>query len=360
MIRPVPLTLNIALAALLLASPVMSANGAVQQQAPVKLKGGVTETVSPIIEGEHNEVPEGVPVNLTLVVNLNSELSKVGDGVVAMVSTDAQADGKTVLPGQWWVAGRVSEVQGQKRLGRDGYITVHFEKLVSPDGKYDIPIDVTASTKDSTAKTVAKLVAKDSYIVTKGAAIGALRSVQVTGIPLAIASHGYSVAGGAAIGATIGLGHALYRKGKVRAAIQGEELKFRLDKPVVLPAFNAAALPSAGVVPHVDNLDISVAKSRFGPDPFGDKASRLLHVDFSLDNRTDREYSFGNIAVISDHNQMFYPYVLSDQKVRQKRVPPKSKGTGSMTFSVNSGKHRYWLVLLDRGNKNELARVPVN
>ena len=359
MIRPVYFTLNTLTVALLLGSPAMSANGAVQQPAPL-LKGGVTQTVSPVREGEHNEVPAGVPVNLTLVVNLNSELSQVGDGVVAMVSSDTVSTGKTVLPGQWWVAGRVTEVQGQKRLGRDGYITVHFEKLVSPDGKYDIPIDVTASTRDTTARTIAKVVAKDSFIVTKGAAIGALRSVQMTGIPMAIASHGYSVAGGAAIGATIGLGHALHRKGNVRAAIQGEELKFKLDKPVTLPAFNAEALPSAGVVPHVDDLDISVGKSSFRADPFGDKASRLLNVEFQLDNRTDHEYSFGNIAVISDHNQMFYPYVLSDQKVRQKRVPPKSKEAGSITFSVNSGKHKYWLVLLDRGNKNELARVPVN
>jgi hypothetical protein len=152
----------------------------------------------------------------------------------------------------------------------------------------------------------------------------------------------------------------LHRKGNIRSAIQGDELKFRLDKPVTLPAFNAQALPSAGVVPHVDDLDISVGKCAFRADPFGDKASRLLKVDFEFDNRTDREYSFGNIAVVSDHNQMFYPYALSDLKVRQKRVPPKSKEAGSMTFSVNSGKHKYWLVLLDRGNKNELARVPVN
>jgi hypothetical protein len=357
-VRPAHITLNLLTSLLLCASPVLCANAAVQ---PTLLKGGVSETVSPFAEdGSKNEVQAGVPLNLTICVNLNSELSKVGDGVVAMVSSDVKQDGKPVLPGQWWVGGKVTEVEGRRRLGRDGYISVHFEKLVSPDGKYEIPVDITASTKESTVKSVAKVVTKDTVMVTTGAAAGALLSVQVTGIPLAVATHGYSVAAGAAFGASVGLLGALKRKGKVTAAITGEELKFRLDKPVTLPAFNAAALPSAVPIPKVDNLDISVEKISFRPDPFGDKASRLLRVDFKFNNQTDHEYSFGNIAVVSDHNQMYYPYVLADLNVRQKRVLPKSRQAGTITFAVTSGKHKYWLVLLDRGNKNELARVPVN
>lgn len=360
MFRPAHATLSVLTSLLLVAAPVCAANEAIKPS-PVLLKGNVSQTVSPFAEdGSKNEVPAGVPVNLTLVVNLNSEISKVGDGVVAMVSSDVKHDGKAVLPGQWWVAGHVNDVAGRRRLGRDGYIGVHFEKLVSPDGKYEIPIDINASTKESTVKSVAKVVAKDSVMVTTGAVGGALLSVQLTGIPVAVATHGYSVAIGAGVGAAIGLTGALKRKGKVATAITGEELKFRLDKPVVLPAFNEAALPSAMPIPKVDNLDISIQKTSFAPDPFGDKASRLLKVDFKFDNQTDREYSFGNIAVVSDHNQMFYPYALASMKERTKRVPPKSREVGSMTFSVNSGRHKYWLVLLDRGNKNELARVPVN
>jgi hypothetical protein len=332
------------------------------KDAPAKviLKGGVSQTISPLIEGEQHEVPAGVPVNLTLLVNLNSELTKVGDKVVAMVSADSKNEGKVVLPGQWFVCGKVTEVAGQRRLGRDGYISIHFERLVSPDNKYDLPIDVTASTRDSTAKAVAKIVAKDTGYVAVGAAAGALTSVQLTGIPVAIATHGYSVAIGGGVGATIGLIGALKRKGKITTAIHGENLKFKLDKPVTLPAFNEKAIPSAAPLAKIENLDISIEKFDFRRDPFGDKRSQLLQVNFKFDNKTDREYSFGNIAVVSDHNQMYYPYVLDNLKQRQKRVAPKSREVGSITFSVNSGKHKYWLVLLDRGNRSELARVPVN
>jgi len=361
--RPAQIATNLLAAVILLGSAPAFAASTINSEGHTTplLKGNVSESLSPIAEdGSKNEVPAGVPVSLTLLVNLNSELSKVGDGVFAMVSADVKDGGKVVLPGQWFVGGHVSEVAGQRRLGRDGFITVHFDKLISQDGKYQIPVDVTASTKESTVKSVAKVVAKDSVYVTKGAAAGAFTSVQLTGIPLAIATHGYSVAGGAAVGATIGLVGALKRKGQIATAIHGEELKFRLDKPVMLPAFNETALPSAAPTPHVDNLDISVQKVSFRADPFGDKRSQLLKVDFKFDNQTDREYSFSNIAVVSDHNQMYYPYALDSFKTRQKRVAPKTREVGSITFSVISGKHKYWLVLLDRGNQNELARVPVN
>lgn len=329
---------------------------------PVLLKGGVAATVSPIAEdGSKNELPVGLPLSLTLMANLNSELTKVGDGVAAMVSIDVKDGGKTVLPGQWFVAGKVAQVAGQRRLGRDGYLTVHFDKLVSPDGKHVIPIDVTASTKESTAKSVAKVVAKDSVYVSKGAIKGAILSVQLTGIPLAIATHGYSVAGGAAFGATLGLIGALKRKGNIATGMQGEELRFKLDKPVVLPAFNESALPSAQPLPKVENLDFAVDKVQFRADPNGDKRSRIMQVDFKVTNNTDREYCFSNLAIVSDHNQMYYPYVhLKTMTERQKRVAPKCKESGSMLFSVANSKQKYYLVLLDRGNADELARIPLN
>jgi hypothetical protein len=332
------------------------------QKSPVLLKGNVAQDVSPIkADGSKNEVPIGTQVSMVMACNVNSEISKVGDDIVAMVAIDVKDSGKVVLPGQWWVHGKVSEVEHQRRLGRDGYVTVKFDKLVSPDGKYQIPIEASASTKESAVKSVSKVVAKDSLMMTKGAVGGALASVQLTGIPLAVATHGYSVAGGAAVGVGIGLIGALKRKGNIACSLRGEELKFRVDKPVILPAFNEDVLPSAVAPAKVENLEIVVNKASFHRDPFGDKRSRVLEVGFKMDNKSDREYSFANLVVVSDHNQMYYPYAFSGAlKERSKRVPPNSIQQGSLSFDVDSPKRRYWLVLMDRGNREELTRVPLN
>lgn len=326
------------------------------------LKGGVQEDISPFAaDGAVQDVPKGTTVGITLMANVNSELSKVGDEIYAAVSLDVKNGQQVLLPGQWFVHGAVSEVGSQRRLGRDGYVTIKFDKLLSPDGKYQIPFEAEASTRDSAIKSVAKTIAVDSVYVSKGAVGGALLSVQLTGIPLAIASHGYSVAGGAAIGAGIGAYAALHRKGNIACVLPGEELKFKINKPIILPKFNADVLPSAAPLAKLDNFGIVINKIHFRADPFGDRASRLLQVDFKMDNQTDKEYSFGNVVVVSDHNQMYYPYALSaENKARRKKVAPKSSEQATMTFGVDGPRHKYWLVLLDRGNRGELMRVPVN
>ena len=68
---------------------------------------------------------------------LNSEFSQQGDDVFAKISCNV-ANGKTVImPGGWFMHGKVTTVAAQKRLGRDGYVEVEFDKIVSPDGEYE-------------------------------------------------------------------------------------------------------------------------------------------------------------------------------------------------------------------------------
>lgn len=326
------------------------------------LRGGVQENVVPFYtDGTTGELPTGAEVSLTLNGNVNSELNKVGDDVYATVTVDVKKGDKVVLPGQWYVHGKVSEAQGQRRLGRDGFVTIKFDKLISPDGKYAIPFDAEASTKDKTIKSVARVVAKDSVYMSKGAIGGAVMSVEMGGLPLAITTHGISVGIGATAGALVGVGAALARKGKIASALPGEELKFRICSPIKLPAFKPEFLPSAQEVRKIANFELLVRKFEFLKDPFDDKRSRLLRVTFAMDNRTDREYSFGNVIVISSRNHQYYPYVLSyDSRNRLHRVAPSAREEATLTFGVDDPKQKYWLVLLDRGNISELTRVPIN
>lgn len=326
------------------------------------LRGGVTETAIPFYtDGTTGELPTGADVNLTLSGNVNSELNKVGDDVYATVTVDVKKDGKVVLPGQWYVHGKVSEAQGQRRMGRDGYVTIKFDQLISPDGKFAIPFEAEASTKDNTMKSVARVVAKDAVFVSKGAVGGAIMSAEMGGIPLAIATHGISIGVGATAGALLGGVAAIARKGKIASALPGEELKFRTSSPIKLPAFKPEYLPSAAIADKIENFDLLVRKFEFAKDPFGDKRSRLLKVTFAMDNRTDREYSFGNVIVISDRNHQYCPYALSaDSRHRLHRVPPSGKEEATMTFGVDDPRQKYFLVLLNRGNTSELTRVPIN
>ncbi|MBY0358879.1 MAG: hypothetical protein K2W82_12815 [Candidatus Obscuribacterales bacterium] len=327
-------------------------------------KGGVSHNVSPIKEdGSTETITAGTPVNLTISANLNSELSQVGDEIKAMVSADLKdkSGKKVLLPGQWTVHGKITRVDGQKRLGRNGAIDIKFDKLVSPDGKYEIPFEATATTKESAVKTGLKHVATDATYVSIGAVGGAIASVQFTGLPVAIATEGYSVAIGGGIGAALGLAAAAHRKGKVICSFPGDELQIRMTKPLILPAFNPEALPSAAPLAHLDNFDIKINRWRFLADPYGDKLSRLLIVNFKLENLTKEKYNLSDIAVLSERNKLYRPYATkADLLEMRKSVAPNAIQEAALTFGVDNPRYKYRLVLLDKDGKNILSELPIN
>ena len=64
---------------------------------------------------------------------------------------------------------------------------------------------------------------------------GSIVSVQLTGIPTAIATHGISVGAGAAVGGTLGMIGALKRKGKIASFLPGDEMKMVTVEQIELP-----------------------------------------------------------------------------------------------------------------------------
>ncbi|HEY9869487.1 MAG TPA: hypothetical protein V6D08_10015 [Candidatus Obscuribacterales bacterium] len=324
------------------------------------LKGRISATQSPFLSGTVETIPEGTQVNLTLTANLNSELSQKGDEVLARIAVEVKDGQKVLLPAGWYAHGFVTDVASQRRLGRDGYVEVEFDSIISPDGNYELSFPAKLSTKDNKLKSAAKLLAKDAGYVAVGAAAGAILSAQITGIPLAVMTQGYSVAVGAGVGAGVGAFAALKRKGKIASFYPGDELKLTIAEPLTIPAFNPEALAASPPAGGVEGLNILVARARFGKDPFGDERSRLLTLDVKLDNESSKEYSFFDLAVVSDHNQRYYPSILGGLAVLKKKVPPHTSQEGTLTFSVDSPKRKYWIVLLDRVERKELARVPIN
>lgn len=324
------------------------------------LRGRVTATQSPFLYGSVETVPKGTKLDLTLMGNLNSEMSQKGDEIFARVAVDLKDGEHVLLPSNWYLHGIVSDVKSQRRLGRDGYVDVEFDKLVSPDGQYEVPFAAKFSTADNQLKAVAKVLAIDTGYVTEGAVGGAILSVQLTGVPLAVATHGYSVAIGAAAGAGIGALGALKRKGKIASLYPSDEMHLTVASPLTLPGFNPDALASRTPHEKLKNLDLTVLSSHFGKDPFGDAHSRLLVLDVKVDNHSAREYSFFDLAVVSDYNQRYYPFLMGGLSSWKKRVLPNSAAQGTISFSVDSPKHKYWLVLLDKKNRQELTRVPIN
>jgi len=327
-----------------------------------RLHGTVTETpdISPLLSGSVQTIPDGVKVDLTLQGNLNSEISQKGSEVFAEISRDVtdSAGNKVYLPGGWVAHGYVTARSGQSRHSHAGWAEVTFDKIISPDGKYDVPFEAKLSTKDNTVVSAAKVIATDAKYMSIGAAAGSVLSVQLTGIPLAVASHGYSVAIGAAIGAGIGLFGAVRKKGPILSLYRGEQLKLTTSGSIQMPGFNLANLPSAKKPERVVGLYMQVNKAEMLHDTFlEDKKARVLVVNFVIENHTKREFLLNNLCVKSELQQVFLPHINSIG-VKHAPLTPGSSQTLRIPFSVDAGKHQYSLVLCDASGK-EVRREPI-
>lgn len=325
-----------------------------------RISGYVSKTQSPFLSGSVQTIPAGEKIELTFMGNLNSELTQKGEEVMARVSVAVKDGEKVLLPNGWYLHGLVTDTKGQRRLGRDGFVEVEFDKLVSPDGQWELPFGAKYTTADNTLKAVSKIVAFDTLHCTKGAIVGSLLSVQMTGLPVAISTYGISVGVGAGVGASIALIGALKRKGNIASLYPGDQKTLTISEPLTLPGFNLSALPLPPLQQTIKGLDLQIVSKHFGKDPNGDRDSRLLTLGIKMDNQTEREFSFFTMAVVSDHDQRYFPYPLARSSFLSKKVPPKSAQEGTVTFSVDNPKHKYWLVVLDKGARAELARVPVN
>lgn len=295
--------------------------------------------------------------------HLNSQVSHKGDEILGRIAVDTTNGERILLPSGWFIHGMVTNVEGRRRLGRTGYVEVEFDKIESPQGDYELPFKAAFSTRDNKLKAISKIVAVDSGYVSYGTLGGAVCAVQFGGIGTAIATYGLSIAGGAAIGGTLGLIGGLKRKGDIASIFPGDVITMNVDQPITLPAFDPSLLPSANPSRSTsNNIRLSVSKVKFSKDPLGDHKARLLTIGLTVDNRSSHELGFDQLVVMSDHSLNPYPPYMESSNFAQlkEKINPLSRKSAELAFSVDSPHYKYFLVVLDRVRSVELSRLPIN
>ncbi|MCR5266421.1 MAG: DUF5067 domain-containing protein, partial [Cyanobacteria bacterium RUI128] len=248
-----------------------------------------------------------------------------------------------------------TQTQEAKRLGRDGYVSLKFDYLVTPDGRH-IPIEGGMSSKMHPVKQFGKIVATDVGYTAVGGVAGGWFALNTLGLEAAIASHGYTIAGGAAIGGTIGLVMSLYRKGKNALIAPGDQIRIKLKAPIELPVYRDEALVMEeieypGFTVHITNLE-------YDKDPFGEPNTIVLSL--RIENLSDKTFAGMDIKLTNDLQQVFYPSPLGDTSLMFKQIQPGDRIIGKMSFAVNDVKGIYWLSFCDRATKKELAKVSLD
>ncbi len=294
-------------------------------------------------------------IEMTVSQVIDGSFSFEGDEFFAEVTSDVIGDKGIIIPKGTVAHGLIKQTSEAKRLGRDGYIDLSFDYLVTPDGR-EIPIEGKMSTKLHPLKAATKIVATDIGYTAAGGVLGGIFAAQALGIEAAIVSSGYTLAGGAALGGTIGMGMALYRKGKDVLISPGDEIKVKILSDVELPVYREEALKQKEE--KYPGIDIKIGNILYEKDPFGEV--NTLTLSLSISNMSDKNFSGMDIALVNDYNSVYNPSIFGDTRLVFCQFKPGDRKAGKISFAVNNVKQSYWLVVNDRAKNKPLLRISLD
>lgn len=307
-----------------------------------------------IFTGEQSTVEEGSKVRMTVANVLSAGYTEAGDEFFAEIVEDVEGKNGIVIPVGSVAHGSVTSLAKSKRLGRDGYIVLNFDYILTPDGR-EIPIEAHMTTKPNLATSIGKTVAKDTGYMLGGGVVGGIASLQILGLPAAIASHGYTVAGGAGLGAAVGLGYAVGRKGKEVLISPGDEINVKITNALKLPVIKESAFKEKEQ--QYDGLDVKITGYKVEKDPFDEP--NLITLSLVINNATPKTFSSFDMALVNDYKNEYYPSPFSNTDVWFTKVKPNDRMAGKISFSVDNPKRKFWLVFYDSMTRKPLAKISV-
>ena len=294
-------------------------------------------------------------INMTVSQVLDSNINMEGDEFFAEVTDEVKGDTGVIIPKGTIAHGRISQTGDAKRLGRQAWISLDFDYLVTPDGR-EIPIEGKMSTKLHPVAEASKIVAQDVGYTLAGGAVGGFMALNWLGLEAAIASQGYTIAGGAAIGGAIGLGMALIRKGHDVLIAPGDEIRVKINTSVPLPVYKESALMQHEM--FYPGLDIHISDIKHETDPFGEVNTITLTVMIS--NMSDKTFSGLDMALVNDYNSVFRPSIFGDTKLMFKQIRPGDKFAGRVSFAVDNVNRSFWLTFYDRRKGTALTKISLD
>lgn len=308
-----------------------------------------------LFTGEIEHLERKDVINMTVSQVLDSSYSIEGDEFFAQVTSDVYGDDGIIIPKGTVAHGKISETGGAGKMGKQAWIELSFDYLVTPDGR-EIPIDGKMTTKLHPIVETSKIVAQDLGYTAAGGVVGGFLALNWLGLEAAILSQGYTLAGGAAIGSAVGLGMALIRKGKDVLIAPGDEIKVKINTKIPLPVYKKEALKQEELL--YPGLDILITNVKHEEDPFGEMNTITLAITIS--NMSDKTLSGFDMALVNDYNSTFRPSVFGDTKMMYKTINPGERVAGEVSFSVDNIHRKFWLTFFDRRTGKAITKISVD
>ena len=308
-----------------------------------------------LFTGEIEKLDGNDVINLTVSQVLSAGYTLEGDEFFAEVTSDVETEKGVIIPSGTIVHGIVKVIESPKNMGRDGYINVDFDYMVTPDGR-EIPIHASLSTKENLAKGTAKAIGRHAGYTLLGGVAGGFVALNTLGLGAAVASNGYTLAGGAAIGGVVGLTAAIIKKGNGFMIKPGDELKIKVDSSIDMPVFTRDAFRQEEL--FLEGLKVRINSVTVEKDPFG--IENTITLSLGIDNYSEYSFSTFDIALATNTEQVFFPSPFGDTSLWFKTINPGDRVVGKLSFNVNDKKAKHWLIFYDRKTKRPIAKYSID
>ena len=306
---------------------------------PIKLKVFKIDKDS-IYQAEENLEDNSLTpfLNLKVTTEVTSDYSITSD------------ENNIFIPKDTKLSGYISEIQSPKSFDRKGYFKITFDKVTCPDGE-NIELKSKLSSR-SEAKIYNPLrhVGKATVGLLGGSLAGTLFSYQLSGLGLAVASHGYSLAIGAGAGGFLGALGGIVAKGKKSSIEPGSEIVIVPIDDVSLSELNQVTckpleISNTNEEPKPVDVKVEILSVKEKKDFLGESA---LKINIKFTNNSNKLYKLNNFFLKDSQGN---EYTTSFTDVNDDiflNFPPNEIKNAQIKFLVNHPKASHWLLLKDQ------------
>lgn len=320
-----------------------------------EINNEINEQDEELFTGETTVVEKGKVLNMIVSNVISSTTNVEGDEFFAEITSDVSTEDGVVIQRGSIAHGVIEDLEASRRLGRDGYVTLKFDYIATPDGR-EIPIAARMTTKRNPVVQTAKIIGENTLYTLGGGLAGGYMALNMLGIEAAVASQGYTVAGGAAIGGAIGLTAGLVRKGKNVAISVGDTINVKVLGAMKLPVLKNSAIKEEEI--FLDGLTVKITNVQVVKDPFGEP--NTLDLSMTIVNNTNKTFSSFDMALMNDLKAIYYASPFGDTQMWFTKIPPRARIAGKLSFSVDNPKRKFWLVFYDSYNRKMVAKISVD
>lgn len=269
-------------------------------------------------------------------------------------------DEKIFVPQATKLSGFISQIEPPKKFNKKGFYRVTFDKAVCPSGEEIVLKSKITSKSQSAIYNPAHHVGKAALGLVGGSLAGALFTYQLGGLGLALATHGYSLAAGAATGGFVGTVGGVTSKGKDVSIEPGSELvlipidEVSLDelKQISCKPSEIKNIEISEADKAPDSVQLEMLKVKQKKDLLGET---LLKIKFKITNNSSEAYRLNNFIVRDSQGKEYTASIMDVKTDIFTELLPNETTTIALDFFVDHPKASHWLVLKNKTFSEEVG-----